>query len=474
MDILERYRAICPDYDAFRAVLREPLPTCIVANTLRTTRDDLQQRLLRRNVQTRTLAWSDDALVLARRNAPGHRFEYMTGLYNVQEEAAVIPVKILDPQPGERILDLCAAPGNKSAQIAIAMQNRGTVVANDRSGGRHRASRSILDRLGLANVSLSLHNGINFPRAAGTFQRVLVDAPCSCEGTSRKQANVLDAKPDYASLARVQRLLLKRAFEVCEPGGRVVYSTCTYAPEENEAVVDAVLRDLNFGVTWVPCRLPGFVHTPGLTSWNGQQFDPRMELTMRVWPHTNDTGGFFVAAFDKSPDAPMQREVPEPPELFRPIDATAWTDSLRDRFGLDDFGGWSFFQPNTKAIAVTNDHLAPPAGVKYNGAGVVFMRTAMAVPKLTTAAAMMFGGAATRGIVDVDPATLDAFFRREDIEVERPNGSIDHVLLRCEGVVAGVGRYRANTATVESTYPRAWALPPTVGQDHASAFEAEP
>ena len=414
-------------------------------------------------------------MVLEDGRNPGVRYEYKTGLYNVQEEAAVIPVKILDPQPGERILDMCAAPGNKTAQIAMAMQNRGTVVANDRSAGRHRASRSILDRLGLGNVCLSLHNGTNFPRSAGTFDRVLVDVPCSCEGTSRKQPAVLDEHPQYDKLAGVQRGLLQRAFELCEPGGRVVYSTCTYAPEENEEVIDDVLSSLDFDVEWLDCRLDGFDSAPGLTSWRGRSFDSRMSRAMRVWPHLNDTGGFFVAAFDKSPHAGTRVDRPAMPEPLAAVDPEPWLEPLREWFGWDDFDGWALFEPNKKSVCIRSSDLQPPPGVRatkpgeyvqFAGAGLDFLRKAMAVPKPTTVAAMQFGSQATHGVIDLSHAQMDTFLRREDVEISRADGGVEYVLVRCEGVVAGLGRYRGDSGVIESLYPKAWTL-----SDDVSAFE---
>lgn len=477
VSLLERYRSIVDDWGSFTASLAEDLPTCIVTNTLRIGRDELRQRLDRRQVRTRLVPWADDAMVLEKRGHPGVRYEYLTGLYNVQEEAAVIPVKLLDAQPGERILDLCSAPGNKTAQIAMAMQNRGTVVANDRSAGRHRATRSILDRLGLGNVCMSLHNGTNFPRSAGTFDRVLVDVPCSCEGTSRKLPAVLDQQQQYDKLAGVQRGLLQRAFELCEPGGRVVYSTCTYAPEENEEVIDDVLSGLDFDVEWLDCRLEGFASAPGLTSWRGRSFDPRMARAMRVWPHLNDTGGFFVAAWDKSPDAQTRVERPPMPAALASIDPDPWLQPLNELFGWGDFEGWSLFAPNKKSICIRSDDFQPPPGVRaskpavhvqFAGAGLDFLRSAMAVPKPTTVAAIQFGAMADRGVIDLTQEQMDAFFRREDVKVSRADGGMGYVLVRCEDVVAGLGRHRGDSGMIESLYPKAW----TLGQG-VSAFEDE-
>lgn len=474
LEPLERYRPIVDDWSAFTGALAEPLPTCIVTNRLRIGRDSLRERLAARGVLTTPLAWTDDALVLARRNSPGNRYEYLAGLYNVQEEAAVIPVKILDPQPGERVLDMCAAPGNKTAQIAMAMGNRGTVIANDCNAGRMRAVRSILDRFGLANVAMTLCNGANYPNAVGSFDRVLVDVPCSCEGTSRKSPNVLDDMQgaDHDRLGGLQRALLRRAFDLCAPGGRVVYSTCTYAPEENELVVDDVVRELPFDVQWLDCRLDHFRHAEGLTSWSGRSFDPRMSRAMRVWPHFNDTGGFFVAAFDKSPDAPPAPTRPGTTDVITAVDKEPWIAALRDRFGWDDLEGWTLFEPNRKSVCITSDDFRPTSAVESAGLGMSMLRKAMAVPKLTTAVAMLFQGKTKRHLVDLSPQQMDRFLSRQSVEVGEGElstcDSSGYVLVRCEGIVAGVARLRRDGGSLESLYPKAWSL-----NEDASAFEDE-
>lgn len=474
LEPLERYRPVVDDWGAFADALAEQLPTCLVANTPRVSRDALVERLGRRDVGVSTVEWTDDVLILDQRRSPGNRFEYLTGLYNVQEEAAVVPVKILDPRPGERVLDMCAAPGNKTAQIAMALQNSGTVVANDRSYQRMRATRSVLDRLGLANVAMTICDGANYPNSVGGFDRVLVDVPCSCEGTSRKSPSVLEkiAYTDHEKLGGLQRALLRRAFELCEPGGRVVYSTCTYAPEENEMVVDDVVAELDFDVEWVPCRLDGFQHAPGLVSWSGQTFDPRMERAMRVWPHHNDTGGFFVAAFDKSPSAPAPPQRPDRDETIEPVDPETWLPPVYERFGWPPLDDWIIFEPNRKDVFITNRDIEPAVGVDSAGLGMSLLRKAMAVPKLTTTSAMLFGPHTTRHVVDLEHVQMDAFFHREPVTLTDTQtqmcDSDGYVLVRCEGFVAGVGRWRRERASVESLYPKAMAL-----ADGVSAFEHE-
>jgi 16S rRNA C967 or C1407 C5-methylase (RsmB/RsmF family) len=302
---LERYRPIVDDWDAFADALRRPLPTCIWANPLRTTPNALVDGLRNHGLNPTPLLWLDHAFRLPADVDIGRQFAYVTGLLHVQEEVSLLPVPLLDPQPGERVLDLCAAPGNKTAQIATRMLNRGTVVANDINYGRVASMRSTLDRLGIANVSATTYDAANYPPESGTFDRVLADVPCSCEGTPRKQPSVIAQRGAMRGAMRdptgAQRAILRQAVRRCRPSGCIVYATCTYAPEENEAIIDAVLRDVGPDALQLrPARPGGFIGSPGLTEWQGQSFHPSLANALRIWPHQNDTGGFFVAVLEKT------------------------------------------------------------------------------------------------------------------------------------------------------------------------------
>lgn len=300
---LQRYRDIVDDFPALLDALERPLPVTGWVNPLKSTAEELFARFDAAGVAYRRLPWKQDAFCLtgADRMNPGRRIEYLLGHYQIQEEAAMLPVALFDLAPGARVADLCAAPGNKTAQIAVLLRNTGTVLANDRSPTRMRAIRNTLDRLGIVNVVMSNHDAANFHTPSKRYDGVLADVPCSCEGTSRKNGTALnDAVADTVErVGRSQRAILERAFRICRPGGTVVYATCTYAPEENEEVIADVLERIPFAPEWIDCKLPGFVASPGITQWNGREIDPQMSHAIRVWPHQNDTGGFFVAAWTK-------------------------------------------------------------------------------------------------------------------------------------------------------------------------------
>ncbi|MEM6648195.1 MAG: RsmB/NOP family class I SAM-dependent RNA methyltransferase [Bacteroidota bacterium] len=298
----ERYRPVVDDWGAFVDALRRPLPTCVWTNTLRTTPDGLAEQMAAFGFDLEPLDWYPDAFRVPADVPVGATLPFVSGWYQVQEEAALLPVALLDLRPGQRVLDLCAAPGNKTAQAAVRMQDRGLVIANDVSEGRLRMLPNLLQRLGLTSVATVASDATAFPIAAPLFNAVIADVPCSCEGTVRKhpRAHRRAGRANSLRLQVLQTAILRRAIGCCRVGGTVVYATCTFAPEENEAVVDAVLREQAGRVQIRPVTVRHLDTTPGLTAWEGDAFDPALQHALRLWPHHNDTGGFFVAVLDKT------------------------------------------------------------------------------------------------------------------------------------------------------------------------------
>ncbi|MEM9665963.1 MAG: RsmB/NOP family class I SAM-dependent RNA methyltransferase [Bacteroidota bacterium] len=300
-----RYRDLIDDWAAFDAAIRRPLPTCVWINPLRAQAEMLEAWWHRAGVQAAPLPGCPGAYRLDDPK-PGTRMPYWAGAYHVQEQVSMLPPLVLQAQPHERVLDACAAPGNKTAQLAVALGNTGLVVANDWRAMRLKGLRGTMDRLGLVNVAVTVGDAARLPDPGWSFDRVLADVPCSCEGTTRKNPALLyePAQEGPRQIVGVQEAILRRSLRLCRPGGRVVYATCTYAPEENEAVVEAALRAFEGHVRTVPVVLPGVEASPGLTAWRGRTFDASLTHTRRVWPHHRDTGGFFVAVLEKEEGAP--------------------------------------------------------------------------------------------------------------------------------------------------------------------------
>lgn len=460
-----RYQEIIDDWDAFQEAVKRPLPTTIWANPLRTTPAQLQAIL---GVPLEPIPWLPNAFRLPADFAAGQHWSYLAGLYHIQEEVSMLPVHFLDIQPGDRVLDLCAAPANKTAQIGMALNNSGTVVANDRSTGRMRAASHALNRLGLTNVTTTTTDAVNYPKASGFFDKILADVPCSCEGTCRKDRSVtwrVSAK-DSAKLVGSQEGILRKAVQRCRAGGRIVYATCTFAPEENERIVNTILQEYGEFVRLLPAEIVGLKSSPGLTEWQGEQLHPDLHHAIRVWPHQNDTGGFFVAVLEKLEDPRMQAEntpVAEPQTLIVNEERQPWLTILSDRFGIDPahFDDYVIFREGRKGVYITNRDQQPPQKPKPDAVGMLFMRTDGKYPKLTTSAALRFGNLASKNVVDLEAAQVQAFMGRQDFEVDAAQvqnvSGTGYIILRYRGRVVGLGVYRQHLSLVESLFPKGWA-----------------
>jgi NOL1/NOP2/sun family putative RNA methylase len=230
----------------------------------------------------------------------GNSIEHLLGYFYVQELSSMLPVLVLRPEEEDFVLDLCASPGSKTTQMAAMMKNTGTIIANDVKIDRIKILSSNLERCGVSNVVATRNDGVGLcsrlAKKGFKFDKILLDVPCSGEGTLRSSAktfkmwNIKVVK----KLSREQRKLFVYALKCLKKGGKIVYSTCTHAPEENEEVVDFVLK--NFPVKVEKIILP-LKCREGVKEWNGKEFDEDVEKCCRIYPQDNDTEGFFISKF---------------------------------------------------------------------------------------------------------------------------------------------------------------------------------
>jgi 16S rRNA C967 or C1407 C5-methylase (RsmB/RsmF family)/NOL1/NOP2/fmu family ribosome biogenesis protein len=424
---------------------------------------ELAHLLRAKGYESTTVPWSPGALRCAGEARPGLWWPYRAGLYSVQEEASLLPVALLDPRPGERVLDLCAAPGGKTAQVCMALKNRGTVIANDRDSRRLAAVRDRMKRLGLLNLTTTAFDGRDYPLAAGPFDRVLVDAPCSAEGANfRKGATYAGSSDGFRQrVTDQQRALLRRAVALTRPGGRIVYSTCSLAPEENEAIVDAVLREDGSRVRVAPPPVDDAAFSPGIAEWEGRAFHPDIRHAIRLWPHIAGTSGFSAVVLERIGPAETSRsaQVAELGSAPRHREVLA---AIHKRYGLPDdaFEGLTFAHRGDHVQAIASDHY-PPASPPPVAMGVPFLRAEARIPKPTTAAAFLIGRKATRNVVELDRAQRDAYQTRQGFAPTPGQLAAcdDHgyVILRYRGRPLGVGLLRPGPpARIDSQFPRAW------------------
>ncbi len=230
----------------------------------------------------------------------GRALEHLLGYYYVQELASMLPVLVLNPKPNETILDLCASPGSKTTQMAAMMKNLGVLIANEIKMDRMKILASNLERCGVANVVLTKKDGAVLCRKLKeknfAVDKILVDAPCSGEGTIRSSPKTLLMWNinTVNSLSKLQKNLLSSAIEALKIGGEIVYSTCTHAPEENEEVLDYILKKFGNMIKIEKINLP-VKCAPGILEWNGENYNKEVEKSCRIYPHITNTEGFFIS-----------------------------------------------------------------------------------------------------------------------------------------------------------------------------------
>jgi NOL1/NOP2/sun family putative RNA methylase len=307
---IERLKLLLPDhFDRVMKAFSHPRVTSFRVNTLKATTEEITKDLEAAGYSLHQVSWWKDAFYLP--NVEVQQIfhpAYVEGKMYVQGLSSMLPPLILDPQPEERILDLTAAPGSKTTQMAALMNNEGSILANDLSPVRLFKLQANLKQQGVINTQVKRGLGeLLWRKFPEQFDRVLVDVPCSMEGRI-----FLDDPKTYEewSLKKIkelsmrQRQLLRSAISATKPGGTIVYSTCTLAPEENEEVVQWVLEKENGKVVLEPVQIEGLskgpseLVVPGITQWQNQTFSDEMSKTLRIYP-SQTMEGFFVAKLRK-------------------------------------------------------------------------------------------------------------------------------------------------------------------------------
>lgn len=248
----------------------------------------------------RPVAWEPNGFYYGKEAAPGKHPYHAAGVYYIQEPSAMAPAAYLDAQPGEKILDLCAAPGGKSTQIAAAMRGEGLLISNEIHPARAKILSENIERMGIRNAMVTNESPQSLAKVfEAYFDRIMVDAPCSGEGMFRKNADACDEwSPENVVLcAERQAEILECAASMLRPGGRMVYSTCTFAPEENEGTISQFLaKHPEFEIADV-------MHYPqmssGVAAWTSDP-QPGLERTIRLFPHRVDGEGHYLAVLTKA------------------------------------------------------------------------------------------------------------------------------------------------------------------------------
>jgi 16S rRNA (cytosine1407-C5)-methyltransferase len=305
---LERYRDSLGDegYLALLNELENPLPSAIRANLLKVAPENaIQKWKLSYDWDLKPISYCPYGWqVISSGVSVSRTIEHRMGEYYVQDAASMLPVTLLDnrSKDGQLILDMAASPGGKTTQLIDVTGDRSFVIANDTSASRLQALRIVLQTWGAMNYAITNYPGEQmgswFPEV---FDVILLDAPCSMENFRPTISHPLRSTTtgERDRLSQRQSLLLQSAFQALKPGGQLIYATCSLAPEEDELVLDNLLKVFPGLVSIDKIQVKG-IHAPGITSFMGRNLDPSVANALRLWPHIAGTSGFFTARINKS------------------------------------------------------------------------------------------------------------------------------------------------------------------------------
>lgn len=462
------------DLQALKDVTAKPLRRSIRVNTLKCSVEDMLAWGKARNWSLLPVPWCGEGFFIDRvdrEEALGKDFMHLMGGFYVQESASMLPVALLDPKPGERILDMSAAPGSKTTQIAARMQGRGVLVANDVQEKRIWSLLTNLQRCGVTNACVTRKVGQWFAgHMTEVFDRVLCDAPCTAQGTARKDSDALNycSMDNVGKMARLQRELLESAVHACKVGGRIVYSTCTLTPEENEDVVLSILNKFSDQLSILnPAEiLEADFGRPLEDSARVQSSLGRTksEPMIRLWPQTLDTEGFFSVAIEKR--APTRDK-----KATKDLEPHRWTllpnsrrKNIADR--LEDWFGASFlhegemlFEMKEQLFMLPEDFLHFFLPVNPYMGGIPFGKnTSHGLTRLSHEMATLRGTEATKQVLRVSGDEMKSVMKGVNIPASPAGFDDGDVLFTVEAPEIGrdivFGRGMLKAGTVLNRLPR--------------------
>jgi len=294
------------DNEKFWQFSEIPLPKTIRCNTLKISPEELKKRLEEKGWQVKQPFSSYPEIILTESNLQpgelGKTREHLLGYYYVQEISSMMSMLALQPKQEDILLDLCASPGSKTTQASALMQNKGTIIANDKDIARISILSANLEKVGASNVIVTRHDAVQLceklKKLGFKADKILADVPCSGEGNLRSSPKTLltwNLKV-VQRLSRIQRKIAESAISLLKEGGELLYSTCTHSPEENELNIQYLLENYNLKIEKIELPLKC---REGITKWQNQKLSPELKKAVRIYPQDNNTEGFFLCKMRK-------------------------------------------------------------------------------------------------------------------------------------------------------------------------------
>ena len=353
-----------------------------------------------------------------------HTLPFYLGHFVYQGISSQIPALLLNPKPGETVLDIAAAPGSKSTQMAALMQNRGKFFINDASIYRQSALNANLNRCGVSNACVSSLAGERFGNLLPEyFDKILVDAPClALKYLPKDEAYFEDSlKNKLPAQVSIQKSLLISAFKALKPGGTLVYSTCSMTAEENEALISDFIRQ--YPAELLPCPpLHLASASAGLTAFNGMTFEPSLSRSIRIYPFPDPVESFFVALLKKKESLPFVKKQGELP--FTPT--SVWDDPLlREKMDylMLEWGvnpeclkDWRFVLRNKK-LWMIHQAWDKVLDLSLQGCGIPLLKFKSDHWLLTNTGVQALGKHITRRVLEIPENDFKTLFREGKLSV---------------------------------------------------------
>jgi 16S rRNA (cytosine1407-C5)-methyltransferase len=406
------------EYSAFVGAI-SPL-TAIRLNELKTDQVLFEQCLDRLKQKYQRIPFNRNGYTLQDDHLPlSHTLYFFLGHFQYQNASSQLPVILLDVQPGQRVLDMAAAPGSKSTQLAAVMQNQGELVLNDAMRSRHQPLNVNMQRSGAINYYVinawGERMGSIFPEY---FDKILLDAPCSALGTIHSSPAVWDwwSLDKMQKLSRVQYQLLVSAIKALKAGGELVYSTCSITPEENEMLLNRLIAEYPLQIVAPPQNLSR-LFSPGWLKYAGHEFDPSLARAIRVWPQHQGMEGFFavklrkLAPLIKSKEVLAANFIPTLPSTA-PAVAAILAD-LEKNWGID-VGLWQRFRfiLTSTRLWLVNESIHKVLKPRFVFAGLLLAEKRLFGWKLLNSSAQVFSDYISRRRIEIDDDLLKALFEK--------------------------------------------------------------
>ena len=438
-DLLDHIGRLLPDgkqRQAFKACSHTPSPVALRLNSLSTISPKLVSHL---KDSGQSIPWCKEGYAFpAGSEHFSHTLEHAVGAYYIQAKAPMLAVEALAPKPGERVLDLCAAPGGKTTQIAAHMRNSGLLVANEMSRKRLPSLVGNLERCNVGNAVVTQAPGAMLARYFHNyFDRILLDAPCSGDGIVRKNTNMLRywSPEDAQRQAQIQIGLLRAAFHMLRPGGTLVYSTCSLSLEENEHVLLGLLQRYGDAVEILP---PPAIETLPLADEFSATLPRELLQGVRVWPHLHDTEGAFVTRLGKKAPTTWPKQE---------SDAHSWTpttvDDAETRQAIELLEQlWQFEVPRTEGQVLASSGryllMQPELGDAIkNNLPSFFVRSGIRIGRrhkhfyyFTQQTAVLWGHLVQNRHIDLSWDQVCDLFKGESISLTQPIAQRGEVICR--------------------------------------------